>query len=99
MYGCPVTAGAEKELIDYKSREGENQDSDHKFVEPDRAGFFRGQVALMHIICHGMSSIRNSRMNDKRFRKAHFDRDQFSRPIVNGRKPPDDGIRSRSSEY
>jgi Recombinase len=92
MYGCPVAGGAVKELIDYKRREGKNQDSDHKFVEADRRAFFRGQVALMYIIGHGKSSIRSSRMNDECFRKAHFDRDQFSRPIVHGRKPPDDCI-------
>ena len=40
MYGCPVTGGAEKELINYQSREAKKQDSDHNFVKADRAALF-----------------------------------------------------------
>jgi hypothetical protein len=63
MQGRPVTGGAEKELINYKGPKAKNQDSDHKFVKADRVGFFRRQVALIHIVCHGKSSISNSRTN------------------------------------
>jgi hypothetical protein len=56
MYGCSVTGGAEKELINYESRKAKNQDSDHEFFKPNRATFFHGQVALIHIVGHRKSS-------------------------------------------
>ena len=94
MYRRPVTAGAVKELIDYKRREPKNQDSDYEFVGPERAAFFRGQIALMHIVGHCKSSIGASCMKPSCFQTMGFDRDQFSsRPQTprSGRSPTVDG--------